>query len=318
MDAMLSYARPWFEVWVESAYGDAGFWSRNVPGEHFRTAATTGTLPVMLSGVLESQPQITAVIDIGAGAGELLTELDAVRPDLRLTGVDVRPRPAGLPSGIDWVQARWDVCGHRWSSNGHRLLRSIGRPTLIVCAEWLDDLPGPVVEWARGEWRQVQVAGDGRESLGDPVTGDDRSWLERWWRPGKRAEVGRTRDRAWAELVRSAEPTGGCVLMIDYGHRADARPHLGSLAAYQHGRRISPRPTADVNLTAHVAVDAVQAAGESLGATTVRLVRQAQVVHEHSAPAPSANPLEELAQRSRRSASSAPNGLGAHWWLLQR
>jgi SAM-dependent MidA family methyltransferase len=305
-------------MWVESAYGATGFWPRNLPGQHFRTAAATGGLATLLSGILDAQPQITALIDIGAGAGELLTELGGVRTDLQLTGVDIRRRPAALPSGIDWVQAGWDVCGHRWSGNGDRLLRSVGRPTLVVCAEWLDDLPGPVVEWAGGDWRQVHVAEDGQESLGEPVTGEDRSWLERWWRPGKRAEVGRTRDRAWTELVRSVRPSGGCVLMIDYGHRAHTRPHLGSLAAYQHGRRTSPRPAPGVNLTAHVAVDAVQAAGESLGASTVHLVPQAQVVRELAVTATSSDPLEELAQRSRRSALSAAQGLGAHWWLLQR
>ncbi|HBF78819.1 MAG TPA: hypothetical protein DD420_02430, partial [Streptomyces sp.] len=59
--------------------------------------------------------------------------------------------------------------------------------------EWLDNVPADVAEAdADGVARRVLVRrSDGAERLGDPVTGADARWLERWWplaRPGDRAE----------------------------------------------------------------------------------------------------------------------------------
>jgi hypothetical protein len=131
-------------------------------------------------------------------------------------------------------------------------------------------------------------------------------------------EVGTTRDAAWASLVRSLVPLGGQVLMVDYGHERAARPGQGTLAAYRAGRRVPPVARPDRNLTAHVAVDAVAAAGEQAGARTVLRAWQAEALRTLLAPpTPAADVLDDLVARSRRAALASPRGWGAHWWLLQ-
>lgn len=48
------------------------------------------------------QHDLNAVIDVGAGAGELLVELHAIEPTLTLTAIELRPRPPDLPARIGW------------------------------------------------------------------------------------------------------------------------------------------------------------------------------------------------------------------------
>lgn len=316
---MLPYARSWFDRWVESATEPGGFWSDQNPGAHFRTASTTGdALATLVAGLLDRHPDIVAVLDIGAGQGELLTGLAAIRPALDLTGVDLRARPGPLPEPVDWVRARWDVHDHRWTGPAADRLGSLDRPSLVIASEWLDDLPCAVAERVGGRWHQVLVDDIGRETIGEPVTGADLDWLEQWWRDGQRAEVGRTRDRAWTALVTTARSAAGMALLIDYGHLAGDRPAGGSLAAYRHGRRVAPRPSSRINLTAHVAVDAVRAAAEAQGARTLRCARQQEIVRDLPlSSSPGLGPLLDLTRRSQLAALGSPAGLGAHWWLLQ-
>jgi SAM-dependent MidA family methyltransferase len=102
-------------------------------------------------------------------------------------------------------------------------------------------------------------------SLGDAVEDDDLRWLERWWpldEPGDRAEIGLSRDLAWADVVRRLD--GGTAVAIDYGHRKDDRPPYGTLTGFRDGRDCDPVPDGSCDLTAHVAVDSVAAA---VGAT---------------------------------------------------
>ena len=77
-------------------------------------------------------------------------------------------------------------------------------------------------------------------------------------------------------------------------------------------------PSAEVNLTAHVSLDAVRAAGESAGLRTVLDCRQ----EGGDGPAagrspPNADPLSELSRRSERAALASPYGWGTHRWLIQ-
>jgi SAM-dependent MidA family methyltransferase len=164
----------------------------------------------------------------------------------------------------------------------------------------------------------VLVDDTGQETLGEPVTGADLDWLEQWWPAGQRAEVGLTRDRAWAALISTARSAAGMALLIDYGHLTGDRPAGGSLAAYAQGRRVAPQPCSRINLTAHVAVDAVRAAGEGQGARTLRCARQREMVRNLPLSAPGRGPLLDLSRRSQLAALGSPAGLGAHWWLLQR
>ena len=52
----------------------------------------------LVASILDQQPEIEAVVDVGAGGGQLLGALAALRPDLRLSGIDLRARPDWLPA----------------------------------------------------------------------------------------------------------------------------------------------------------------------------------------------------------------------------
>lgn len=317
---MLPHSRGWFDVWVESIYGPRGFWPNNVPADHFQTSATTGpVLAEAIGALLDRHPEVRAVIDIGAGSGELLRSLAAQRPHLRLTGVDLRPRPSGLDPLVGWVCDRWDVVHGAWTGSAATLLAGIQQPSLVLASEWLDDLPTPLAAWGADGWRELRTDELGVETLGLPLTGEHAAWARRWWPTGQRAEIGSTRDRAWAELVTAARPCGGIALMIDYGHLARNRPAAGSLAGYRNGRAVPPRPDENTNLTAHVAVDGVRAAGEARGAKTIWFARQSSVLEDLLPErVTAADPLADLVRRSQRAALGAVHGLGSHWWLMQR
>jgi hypothetical protein len=110
---------------------------------------------------------------------------------------------------------------------------------------------------------------------------------------------------------------GGCALMIDYGHTAERRPVTGSLAAYRDGRALEPVAGPAVNLTAHVAVDAIRATGETLGATTTFCGLQSEVVPDLLQLDTHPDPLVDLGRRTQHAALSSQYVWGSHWWLLQ-
>ena len=86
----------WCDAWAAAAYGPQGFWSRATPADHFRTASTCGPelAPALLS-LLDGRPDLTRVVEIGAGNGQLLTALHAERPSLRLAGTTGGRSPYG-------------------------------------------------------------------------------------------------------------------------------------------------------------------------------------------------------------------------------
>lgn len=49
-------------------------------------------------------PHETRVVEIGAGDGRLCALLRKLRPDLRITGLDLAERPRNLDTAIDWKQ----------------------------------------------------------------------------------------------------------------------------------------------------------------------------------------------------------------------
>jgi hypothetical protein len=265
--------------------------------------------------LLDRRPDLTRVVEVGAGDGRLLQALHARRPGLALAGTDLRPRPVALPSAVAWMQDVWDVRVGRWTTGGFaRLLTEGAGPVLVLAVEWLDDLPCRLAARMEGAWRELD---DGLAPAA-PLEKEELGWLSSWWPDGERAEVGSTRDAAWASLIRSLVPVGGQALMVDYGHERVARPRQGTLTAYRAGRPVSPEALPDRNLTAHVAVDAVTAAGEQAGAGTVFRRRQAQALADLlPPPAPAGDALGELAAASRRAALTSPRTWGSHWWLLQ-
>jgi putative S-adenosyl-L-methionine-dependent methyltransferase len=311
-------SRSWFDAWVESAYGADGFWRVHNPEAHFRTAAASGPMVAeMLATLVDRQEGVKTVVDVGAGSGRLLEELAAIRPDLRLVGIDLRTRPAGLPAQVDWAQDLWDVRYGCWTSGEAGVVLDQDEPLMIICCEWLDDLPCPVVVRHVDGWREVIISDDGLEQPGPRLESEELAWADRWWPGGDRAEIGLTRDRAWAELIKPIRRRGGCVLMIDYGHLARQRPVTGSLAAYRDGRALEPAVGSSVNLTAHVAVDAVRAVGETLGATTAFCGLQSEVIPDLLQLETYPDPLFDLGRRSRLAALSSHYVWGSHWWLLQ-
>jgi hypothetical protein len=313
----------WFDAWRAAAYGPAGFWGTSWPEDHFRTAAATGPEVATAVLALAEQHRVGTVVDVGAGQGRLLAELhrqarsSAGAP--QLTGLDLRPRPAGLPAAIGWQQDQWDVGRACWVGGGVApLLAESPGPALLVGTEWLDDLPCRVAVRVPGGWAELDAAGQPGRGL-DP---ESRDWVERWWPAGPRVEVGLSRDRAWGALVAALGPlpAGGLALMVDYGHERAHRPHLGSLAGYRRGRAAPAVPDPSVNLTASVAVDAVQAAGEAAGARTLWRRRQREALPGllPAEPARHPDPVAALAGRSRRSALLSDRGWGGQWWLLQQ
>lgn len=308
--------RPWQQAWQQALYGAHGFYRRTEgPAGHFATSVQgTGPVGEELAAALVSLARrhgLRHVVDVGSGRGELLTQLAALDPDLDLTGVDVVTRPAGIPPRADWL------VGPGGAELPERLQGLSG--VLVVAHEWLDVVPCAVVEAdEQAVWRVVHVDDEGAERRGAPLPAEGSDWLHRWWpppRPGDRAEVGTTRDRAFADLLSRVHH--GLVLAIDYGHTATARPPRGTLTAYRSGTQVQPRPDGSCDLTAHVAVD-------SLGADLVLSQREAvtrllgpppPVPHALAATDP-AGYLAALSRRSARTALTDPHGLGAFWWAM--
>lgn len=293
------------------------------PAGHFRTSVHAS--PLFAGAVLRLIERIDAaldhparfdVVDVGAGRGELLTALgSAIGGDLaervRLTAVEVAPRPPGLPGGIGWRRGVPDeITG------------------LLIATEWLDNVPLDVVEADEsGDVRRVLVdPAGGEESPGPRVDAAERVWLARWWPSvfggpvGCRAEVGSTRDAAWAAAVGSVRR--GAALAVDYGHVREERPAFGTLTGYRAGRQVAPVPDGSCDVTAHVAMDAVAcAAGSPYVLMTQREALRALGVDGARPPLEMAHREPAAYLRALAAAGAAgeltdPAGLGGHWWLL--
>jgi SAM-dependent MidA family methyltransferase len=314
MANMLPHPASWFDAWVQASTGPDGFWTSASPTAHFQTASALGPeLALAVAALLRGRPELRRVVELGAGDGQLLAGLQGLQPDLRLAGVDLRQRPDGLTSAVDWRTDRWDVHRSAWTTGAVTALLAAAEPTLVLAVEWLDDLPCRLAAPVAGDWLELDASGQPAGRLAE----GDRRWVERWWPGGDRIEVGSTRDRAWSAVITGLAKAGGAGLLVDYGHERGSRPPGGSLAGFRAGRSVAPVPAADRNLTAHVAVDAVQAAGERAGARTVLRGRQAEVLTDLLPPLARTDLLDSLAARSRRRALTTSAGWGSHWWLWQ-
>lgn len=311
----------WREAVQEALYGPGGFYRRSEgPAGHFRTSVHAA--PDLLAAALVRLARaagLTGVVDVGAGRGELLAAVHAVDPDLSLLGVDVVPRPSGLVTAAAWAQELPE--------------RLFG--VLVVANEWLDDVPCEVAVRAGDGWRVELVdPGTGETRPGPRPGREDAAWLERWWPAadaavGDRAEVGRTRDLAWAEVV--GRLAGSLAVAADYAHtraeRVAGRWAAGTLAGYVDGRAVEPVPDGSCDVTAHVALDACAAVGEAAGAswtllTTQRAALRALGVSGERPPIAlaSSDPRAYVAALSRAGAAAEltdPAGLGRFGWLVQ-
>lgn len=311
----------WKEATERALYGPAGFFRRPGPGPagHFRTsvhasplfAGALGRLLVRLDEAL-GHPDPFEIVDVGAGRGELLGALSGAVPSdlqrrMRRTAVEVAARPDGLDPAIAWT--------------AHPPAGSTG---LLIATEWLDNVPLDVAVGDPPRYLHI----DGR--VGVRVTPDDERWLRAWWPTpadaGARAEIGRTRDEAWAAAVSTVER--GLAVAVDYGHLRGERPMFGTLAGHRDGQRVDPVPDGSCDISAYVAMDAVAAAGAAMaGAVAPTLVRQRAALRalgvdgrrppRSLAREDPAGYVRALALASTVAELTDPDGLGGHWWLLQ-
>ncbi|KOU92472.1 MULTISPECIES: SAM-dependent methyltransferase [Streptomyces] len=302
----------WRSAMEAALYGPGGFYVRPGgpgPAGHFRTsvhasALYAGAVARLLRWVdaeLGHPPELD-LVDVGAGRAELLAGvLAALDPQ---TAARVRPyaveraeRPGGLDPRIRWTaQPPEGVTG------------------LLFANEWLDNVPLDVAE----DGHYVLVAPDGTESRGGPLEEADRAWLERWWPGGGRAEIGRTRDEAWAAAARTLER--GLAVAVDYAHTRRARPPYGTLTGFRGGREVPPVPDGSCDVTAHVALDScagpdavLLTQAEALTALGVSGARPPLALAS-SDPAAYVRALVSAGEAAELTSRS---GLGAFGWLVQ-
>jgi SAM-dependent MidA family methyltransferase len=306
-------APSWRTAWDAALYGPAGFFRRNAPADHFRTAVHGSDLMARAFLRLLRQHDLDTVVDVGAGGGELLVALHRLAPELKLLGVEVAPRPPGLPETIDWSASLPEAVDG-----------------LVVAHEWLDNVPCHVVAVDdSGKARVVHVdPATGEESLGHPVGEPGvppsmAEWLDQWWPltgadPGVRAEIGTSRDRAWADVV--GRIGRGLAIAVDYGHVREARPAYGSLRSYLHGRAVPVVPDGSRDVTGHVAVDAVaNAVGgelttqrEALQALGIDVGRPSMALAHEDPP----SYVAALAGAADAATVTARDGMGDFYWVV--
>jgi SAM-dependent MidA family methyltransferase len=291
-------------------YGPAGFYrTAGAPGRHFRTAAHTGAVwaraiarLVDRVDVALGRPDDFTVVEMGAGGGELLAGLAALGPDRwSLVGVDVAPRPAGLPAQLDW-----------------RDETPASFAGVLLAVEWLDVVPVDVVERTEDGARIVEVNDAGEERLGPLLVAEDRDWLARWWplpEVGDRAEIGRPRDEAWRNAV--ARIDRGVAVAVDYA-AVPARDVAGTLTGYQEGRQVVPVPDGSMDITAHVRFESLVADTERVVLSQRDALRRLGVDGRRpSYDGEATSYLEDLSRAGDEAELIDPSGLGAFTWLVQ-
>ena len=319
----------WSRAWNDANLGPQGFYRRERPHRHFATEAQTGLLAEALARWIRriaerwTEDRIVDVVDIGAGSGELLLSLHQLLNghDYRLTGVDVRERPAGLPDEISWITGEAPkALSSTWPD---------GVTGVVLAHEWLDDLPIDVV--ARDQQdvvREILVdPRTGLETLGDPVGSDTDAgrWLDRWWGPVRdRAEVGLHRDAAWRAVC--AAIRSGAALAIDYAHLRTERESgcydAGSITGYSNGATHWPIPDGSMNITAHVALDACAAATQPAGCVRSQSEWLDELLPEMSIPEPALAETDprryaEQLQRHTQRARILNRSSGVYWLTVE-
>ncbi|MET9567851.1 SAM-dependent methyltransferase [Streptomyces virginiae] len=302
----------WRSAMEAALYGPGGFYVRSGgpgPAGHFRTsvhasALYAGAVARLLRRVDAElgHPRRLDLVDVGAGRAELLAGVLAALDTetaarVRPYAVERAERPRGLDPRIRWTaQPPEGVTG------------------LLFANEWLDNVPLDVAE----DGHYVLVSPDGTESRGGPLEDADRAWLERWWPGGGRAEIGRTRDEAWAAATRTLER--GLAVAVDYAHTREARPPYGTMTGFRDGREVPPVPDGSCDVTAHVALDSC-AGPDSVLLTQREALTDLGVSGDRPPLAlASSDPaayVRALASAGEAAELTSRAGLGAFGWLVQ-
>jgi SAM-dependent MidA family methyltransferase len=298
----------WREAMDRALYGDGGFYAApGAPATAFRTAAHasplwSASIHRLAARVDEGlgSPVDFAVVDIGAGGGELLAGLAGLAPARwSLVGVDVAPRPARLPDRVQWQrEPPVHVTG------------------VLLAVELLDVVPLDIVELTAAGPRLVEVDDAGDERLAGMPSAGDLAWLDRWWPLaviGDRAEIGLPRDAMWHRLT--ATLNRGLAVAVDYA-AVPARDVAGTLTAYRGGRQLAPVPDGSCDITAHVLFDSIREDGDML-----LTQREALRTLGISAPRPgyegeASAYLEALSRAGEVAELTDPHGLGGFTWLV--
>lgn len=312
----------WARAWHDALYGEDGFYRRaEGPSGHFETA-THGPVGRALATTLlglAHDAGAHAVVDVGAGRGELLHALRDAGHEGPLVGVDVVERPADLEPVSGWVRSP----GGAALPSARDVEDALGAPlngALVVAHEWLDVVPCVVAQVDdAGSLREVHVDPDGTETLGEGVGADDLAWAQRWWparEPGQRVEVGRARDDAWSGMLDAWRPRAA--VAVDYGHVRSQRPESGTLSGYRDGAVTAPTPDGSCDVTAHVAVDSLRHDELVMGADAVRRWGPSATSPEHDMAR--RDPVGYLDALARASAAGALLGppYGDFWWVVAR
>lgn len=290
---------------ADALYGDRGFYrGAAVPAAHFRTSAHVSPLWAQSIARLVEHAGGATVVEVGAGGGELLGALADLLPGHRLIGVDHAARPPDLVDRVEWRDSL-----------------PVAFDGALLAVELLDNVPVDVVELADDGPHYVEVSAGGVERIGAVVDGDDAQWLQQWWplaEVGDRAEVGLSRDDAWAQAV--SHLSRGLALAVDYA--ADPRRDVaGTLTGYRDGRQVAPVPDGSCDITAHVLMESCAAAVPDVES---RLLTQREALRalgvEGRRPAYDDDPrayLAALQQAGEAAELLDPNGLGGFAWLVQ-
>lgn len=289
-------------------YADDGFYrAAGGPAHAFRTAAHASRLWATAIHELGrriddslANPQDFAVVDVGAGGGELLANLSELAPDRwTLTGVERAPRPASLPPRVRWQR---EV--------------SPGTTGLLIAAELLDVVPVDVVELTDSGAFLVEVTVDGDEDLDGMVTGRDARWLSKWWplaEVGDRAEVGWPRDDMWRSLTGSLV-RGACVA-IDYA-AVPGRDAAGTLTAFRNGRQVAPVPDGSCDVTAHVLFESLRGPDDCLMSQRSALQQLGLSGRRPDYAGDPSGYLAALTTAGEAAELLDPGGLGGFTWLV--
>ncbi|WP_405429171.1 SAM-dependent methyltransferase [Micromonospora sp. NBC_00617] len=282
---------------------------------------------------------------------------------IRFTAVEYAARPADLPDEINWVAeipngitgvllaTEWldnvplDVAVH--TADGWRYVlvdpesgvETVGELVNAADLDWLrkwwpapstspgaDSDPDLALTWTDATSRGESGFRAARPAEGSSLTARSRPGCPET--PNSdylRAEIGRSRDEAWADAV--LQISRGLAVAVDYGHLREGRPVDGTLTGYRGGRQVPPVPDGSSDVTAHVAMDSVASAGAAVARCAYSLISQAEALRALGADGgrpplslAGTDPpgyVRALAAASAVAELTDPAGLGGHWWLHQ-